>query len=149
MARNLDMSQNNFMSLKDRHEWIKKANDLETLESKMKKTIEHQIGPKYLERLKTIDKEYATKIAPLYDNALYQEMLGHGQTSKNIMKFLHGNTPGNETLNSIVNKNPELQRLIVGQRYAAKPSKLSQPSEALKRYATLNPVISKLIHEQN
>ena len=136
------------VSPKARAEWIKQGDHLDELEKKMKGIIEQQVGAKHFEKLKAIDKEYATKIAPLYKNPLYQEILKHGQSSKNIMKVLHGKTAGNETLNAIVKKNPELQKIIVGQQYAEKPSKLSLPSEALEKYEKLNPEISRIIDEQ-
>jgi hypothetical protein len=133
---------------KTREEWIKKGDDLDSLEKRMKKLISEQIGPDYLDKLKTIDKDYATKIAPLYKNPMYQEMLKHGQTSKNIMKVLHGTTPGNETLNAVVKKSPELQRLIVGQKFAAKPESLSAAGELVSPYKDMNSKISKIIKEQ-
>lgn len=128
-------------------DWLKKASELEKTETKMKSALEKQIGSKYLEKLKEIDKEYATKIAPLYKNRMYQEMLEHGQTSKNIIKFLHGSTPGNKTLKSIVEKNPELQKILVGQKHAANPEKLLEESEILEPYKK-NPEIANIIEEQ-
>lgn len=136
------------LSPKSREQWIKKGDELTTLEKRMKLLLEDQIGGKYLEKLKKIDTEYATKIAPLYKNPMYQEMRKKGQTSKNIMKELHGTTQGNKTLNSIVEQNPEMQRLIVGQQYAAKPEKLAHKSELLDKYARMNPHISHMINEQ-
>lgn len=133
---------------KEHEQWIKKGEELKSLEERTKTMLEKQIGGKYLERLKKIDKEYATKIAPLSENPMYLEMRKHGQTSKNILKYLHGKTPGNETLNAIVEKNPELQRVIVGQKFAATPEKLAQDFEAVQRYKNLNPLISKIIEEQ-
>lgn len=132
---------------KEHEEWIKKGEELGSLEGRMRDMLEKQIGGKYLERLKTIDKAYATKIAPLSENSMYQEMLKHGQTSKNIMKYLHGKTKGNETLNAIVEKDPELQRVIIGQQFAAKPEKLAQDAEVLEKYKKMNPLISKMVEE--
>ena len=131
-----------------RKAWIKEGDKIRDLEHKMKKMLEEQIGGSYLERLKNIDKQYATTIAPLHENPMYQEMLKHKQTSKNMMKFLHGKTAGNETLNAIVKESPELQRLIVGQKFASNPEKISAPNEAIERYASMNPIISRIINEQ-
>jgi len=134
---------------KEHSEWIKKSEHLSDLEKRMKIMLENQIGGKYLERLKNIDKQYATQIAPLSENSMYQEMLKHGQTSKHIMKYLNGKTAGNETLNSIVANNPELQRVIVGQKFASNPEKLVQQNELLHKYKDMNPIISKIISEQH
>ncbi len=134
---------------KAREDWIKKGDQLESLEKRMRKLISEQIGPEYLDKLKAIDKDYATQIAPLYKNPMYQEMLKHGQTSKSIMKVLHGTTPGNKTLNAIVEKSPELQRLIVGQKFAAKPEGLAKAGELVAPYKDMNSKISKIIKQQS
>lgn len=136
------------ISPKAREEWIKKGERLDSLEKRMHNLIGEQIGTKYLEKLKSIDKEYATQIAPLYKNPMYQQMLKHGQTSKDIMKTLHGTTPGNETLKTILKDNPELQRLVVGQKFAAAPEKLLESGEIIEPYKKLNPHISRIIKEQ-
>lgn len=133
---------------KEHEQWIKRSQEFGDLEKKMKAMLESQIGGNYLERLKSIDKEYATKIAPLSENTMYQEMLKHGQTSKNMMRYLNGTTAGNQTLNSIVLENPELQRLIVGQKFAENPSKLLNASDLLEKYKTINPFIEKVMNEQ-
>lgn len=133
---------------KEHEEWLSKSEELKDTENRMKQMLEKQIGGKYLERLKNIDKEYATQIAPLSENSMYQEMLKHGQTSKNIMKFLNGTTPGNKTLNAIVNNDPDLQRVIVGQKFASNPAKLVDESDLIERYKSLNPKISQIIQEQ-
>lgn len=132
----------------EHEQWIKRAEEFGSLEAKMKAMLEQQIGGKWLERLKAIDKDYATKIAPLSENSMYQEMRKHGQTSKNIMKYLNGKTAGNQTLNDIVSGNPELQRLLVGQQFASKPEKLGDASELLTKYRNLNPHIARMIEEQ-
>lgn len=133
---------------KEHEQWVKRAEEFGDLEGKMKSMLEAQIGGKWLERLKSIDKDYATKIAPLSENTMYQEMRKHGQTSKNIMKYLQGKTAGNNTLNDIVSGNPEMQRVIVGQQFASKPEKLAEAGELVDRYKSLSPHISKIIEEQ-
>jgi hypothetical protein len=136
------------ISPKAREDWIKKGDELDALEKRMRKLISEQVGTKYLDKLKAIDKDYATKIAPLYKNPMYQEMLKHGQTSKNMLKVLHGTTPGNETLKMIVKDSPELQRLIVGQKYASKPGELAKAGEIVAPYKDMNSKIAKIIKEQ-
>lgn len=133
---------------KEHVDWIEKSKKLTSLEKKMKDTLEKQLGGKYLERLKNIDREYAEKIAPLYANDMYVGMKKHGQTSKDIMKYLQGTTPGNNTLNALVANDTELQRLIVGQKFSQKPNKLAGNNEIVKNYEDMNPYISKIIEEQ-
>lgn len=130
---------------KEHEEWIKKAEELGSIETRMKEMLEKQIGGEYLERLRVTDKAYSTQIAPLSENRMYQDMRDHGQTAKNIMKYLQGTTRGNQTLNAIMAQNPELQRVIVGQKYASAPGKLANAGEIMKPYERLNPEISKFV----
>lgn len=107
-----------------------------------------KVDPEAFERLKKVKHRWATEYAPARENPLYNEMKKHGQTSKNIMKFLHGKTKGNEILNAIVEKDPKLQAMIVGQQYSKKPQALTEPSELLEKYKNINPNIARLIKEQ-
>jgi hypothetical protein len=48
----------------------------------------------------------------------------------------------------ILEKNPELQRLVFGEQFAAKPQKLLQPNEVVDDYLGLNPKIKELVTKQ-
>ncbi len=129
-------------------EWIARANKTKQTHQDMENIINKYFPEDTLKNLHQINHEYSNIIAPLDENKLYQEMKEHGQTSKNIMKYLHGTTKGNNTLNAIVERNPELQRYVVGQQFASKPENLAQGGEVLNKYKALNPNIAKIIEEQ-
>jgi hypothetical protein len=124
-------------------DWIARGQEIENTAKQMSSVIEDQLGSHYLEKLKAINKRYATEYAPLYKNPLYQEMLQHGRTSKNIAEILAGNTSGNDIIQNQVRQNPELQRLIVGQSLGKNMQGLSSPSENLMPYMQLNPDIAE------
>lgn len=130
-----------------RKEFVMEAKEIGKNEEKLRSALD-KLNPEYLRRLKMIDTQFAKHIAPLYENNMYQEMKKHGHTSKNMMEYLHGTTPGNATLNKIVEKNPNLQKLIIGQQYASKPMNLANPSEILDSYSGSNPNIARMIREQ-
>jgi hypothetical protein len=110
--------------------------------------ILEKVDPNAFEKLKVAKSRWAKEYAPLRENPLYNEMVKHEQTSKNIMKFLNGKTKGNKILNEIVEANPELQKTLVGQQYAKKPSNLTNPSELIDKFAKMSPEIARLIKEQ-
>lgn len=124
-------------------DWISRGEELESVAKQMSSAIEDQLGSHHLEKLKEINKRYATEYAPLYKNPLYQEMLQHGRTSKNISDYLAGTTSGNDIIQNQVRQNPELQRLIVAQSLGKNMSGLSSPSENLMPYMQLNPQIAE------
>lgn len=106
------------------------------------------IDPEAFKRLKDIKGRWAKEYAPLRENPLYNEMLKHGQTSKDVMKYLNGTTKGNDIINALVKNNSELQRNIVGQKFASKPSNMAKESKLLNNYAQINPEIARIIQEQ-
>lgn len=106
------------------------------------------IDPEAFKRLKNVKERWSKEYAPLRENPLYNEMIKHGQTSKDIMKYLHGTTKGNAIINALIEKNPELQLNIVGQKFASKPQNMTKESKLLNKYAQLNPAIARLIEEQ-
>jgi hypothetical protein len=135
------------ISPKAHDDWIKRAQELENTSGKMSSIIEEQLGGEHLEKLRAINKRYATEYAPLYKNPLYQEMLQHGRTSKNIAEHLSGTTSGTDILRNQVAKNPELQRLIVGQSLGKNLEGIKNPSENLTPYMQLNPKISETLQK--
>jgi len=50
-------------------------------------------------------------------------------------------------LRMILEKDPELQRLVVGQQFAKTPHNLAHPNETIAPYANMNPHIARIIEE--
>ena len=81
---------------------------------------------------------------------MYIEMKKTGSTSKNMINYLRGTRSGNAIIDELIKRDPELQRLVVGQSHAAKPENLLKPNELTQKYVDLNPHIKRLIqHQQN
>jgi hypothetical protein len=106
----------------------------------MRDTMDKQLGGHYLAELQNIDKQYATYVAPLAKNSIYR-LLKKGETPENPLQKISLNQKGNKTLRLILDENPELQRLLFGEQFAAKPEKLLQPNEVVDELTTKNPQI--------
>lgn len=129
------------------HKWLGIAAAKEAEAERLQSLLKHA-NPEAFEQLQKVKHRWATEYAPLRENPLYNEMLKHGQTSKNIIQYLHGTTKGNEILNNIVKENPQLQQTLIGQQFSGKPANLAIPNELLDKYAQMNPYIAQLIEEQ-
>ena len=127
--------------------WKQKAKTMKQALIKMGNVMNEQLGGQYLGELKSIDKQYATEIAPLPQNPIYQAML-KGKMPSNTLQELSMDYPGNATLRKIFAQRPELQRLSFGQQFAAKPEKLLRPNELTEQLGAQNPRVHQLIEEQ-
>lgn len=123
--------------------WIKKASNLKSSLNEMKSILDNNLGGQYLSELANIDKQYAQFVAPLYENPIYNAAK-KGKMVSNPLQEISLNMPGNETLRMILNKNPQLQQLLFGEQFAAKPEKLLNPNENVDVLAQMNPKIAEL-----
>jgi hypothetical protein len=138
------------VSPKEKEEWLKKAREMKAGYEKMEQVMADQLPSNPVTKLKEINKQYATQVAPLNKNPMYLEMKNTGATSKNMINYLRGTRSGNAIIDELIKQDPELQRLIVGQSHAAKPENLLKPNELTQKYVDLNPHIKRLIqHQQN
>lgn len=129
-------------------EWIARANTTKQTAADMENIIKEHFPKGTIEKLHKINYEWSKVIAPLSENSLYQDVLKHGQTSKDVMKYLSGTTKGNRTLNAIIKNDPKLQRLVVAQKFASNPKGLAKKNMILDKYAELNPFIEQAIEQQ-
>lgn len=136
------------LSPKDHDEWITRANHTKKIYEDMESIIDKHFPKDTLKKLHQINHEYSTKIAPLHENPMYQQMLNHGRYSGNIIDFLSGTTKGNDILNNMIRNNPEYTRLTLGHDFAANPEKLLKPNQLLEPFKNVNLEISKLMNEQ-
>lgn len=100
-------------------------------------------GLKMLQDAKASWKEYAS----LYGNPTFQYLEKHKALHPSTMANLELGTRGNELLNSIVDKNPQLRQTIFGQKYAAPGNhkSLLRPNEVNDRYLSQLPEVNDLV----
>ncbi len=136
------------LSPKDHDEWIARANNTKKVYEDMEQIINKHFPEDTLKKLHQINHEYSTKVAPLHENPMYQQMLKHGRYSGDVIEALSGTTKGNDILTNMIRGNPELARLTLGNKYAAKPEGLLKPNELVTPFANANPKISQLMQAQ-
>lgn len=126
-------------------EWIDRANQTKQTYENMEKIIEKHFPEDTLKRLYELNHEYSNNIAPLHENPMYQQMLNHGKYKGSVIEALSGTTPGNDILNNMITKSPELARLTLGHSFAKKPEELLKPNKLLEPYVGANSEIQKLL----
>ena len=136
------------LSPKEHDEWIERANETKKTYENMEKIIEQHFPKDTIKTLHEINHEYANKVAPLHENPMYQQMLKHGKYKGDLAEALSGTTPGNKTLNNLIQSNPELSRLVVGHSFAENPAKLMKPNKAIEPFVRANPQIAELMGHQ-
>lgn len=136
------------LSPKEHDEWIERANETKKTYENMEKIIEQHFPKDTIKTLHEINHEYANKVAPLHENPMYQQMLKHGRYAGDMADALSGTTPGNKILNTLIQSNPELSRLVVGHSFAENPSKLMKPNKAIEPFVRANPQIEELMGHQ-
>ena len=136
------------LSPKEHDEWMERANDTKKTYENMEKIIEQHFPKDTIKKLHEINHEYSNNVAPLHENPMYQQMLKHGKYEGNMVNALSGTTKGNKILNNLIQKEPELSRLILGHSFAENPEKLLKPNEAIHPFLKANPKIQQLLNYQ-
>jgi len=136
------------LSPKEHDEWIDRANETKKTYEDMEKIIGKHFPEGTMKQLYELNHEYANKIAPLHENPMYQQMLKHGRYKGDMVEALSGTTPGNKILNSMIQNNPELSRLVLGHSFAENPAKLMKPNKAIEPFVKANPQIAHLMEYQ-
>jgi hypothetical protein len=125
--------------------WMERANRTKQTYENMEKTINDHFPKDTIHKLHEINHEYATRVAPLHENPMYQQMLHHGNYGGNVLEYLTGTTKGNDILRNMIQKNPEYTRLAIGDQFASKPESLLNPNETLSQYQSIHPEVSRLM----
>lgn len=139
-AYDRDITRNEF------NERIETAEKLEKRAADMEKTLNEQIGGDAIKKLKSLNKQWATEITPLYYNKIARQARERGRLDvADIMKELRGTGLGQDILNRIVSENPRLLNSIIGQKFAEKPEGLLNLNKTEQRYVNQNPELKEKI----
>lgn len=130
------------------------ADSMEADVSKMEDLINKGLGKENLKELHTLNKRYATEVAPLFKNKFYQEMQAKSKAPKGMMEHLTNEpyvrstnpnkTTGTKILNDIIRNDPELLKHVVGEKYAKNPKELHFPEETTQEFVQHMPELQKL-----
>jgi hypothetical protein len=132
----------------DPDKYITEADAIKKQMASMENLMEKHFPPDVMTKLRKINHIYATHVAPLNENPIYQQMLKHGKYKGDLIEALSGTTKGNEILNDLIHSHPELSRLVLGKSFAKSPGKLMEPNKLLDPYLKANPEISRLMEHQ-
>lgn len=104
---------------------------LQSLQEQMYNHLELSIPKEAFDALNKAQKYFSDVIVPMRKSStLGQIIYKKSGAGRNILKSL--TEIGQEPLQNMVYKNPELMRLAVGQKFAEKPAELHKPNEHLE-----------------
>lgn len=124
-----------------------RAKILEKEKDKLYDVLKNNIPGDDLKLLEDATAEFRDKIVPMRSNSLAREIKKTGKVKGSIIEKLVGNEEGLPLIQEMVGSDPELMRLVVGQKYAKKPSELHEPDELVSRYLPGMPELQKLVGE--
>jgi hypothetical protein len=128
--------------------------DAKMLESMIDKGLANGAGKKYLTKLHATNKRYATEIAPLFNEPMYQHLLKNNKMPSGMLEqlskepFIRESNPNKATgmgiINDIIKKDPEAVAHVLGEEYANKPAKIHDYHELTQE---MLPNASQEFHE--
>ena len=107
--------------------------------------LEQHIGTEDSAILKRANTGWRERVVPLYRNRIYQNIHYKQQMPANIIQSLRGNEKGNQIIKDVIQKDPELLKNVIGQRYAAKPHELHNAGELAQEYLDKMPELQDLL----
>jgi hypothetical protein len=129
----------------EREAAIKRYNRLDDIADKMGTILEQHIGTEDSAILKRANTGWRERVVPLYRNRIYQNIHYKQQMPANIIQSLRGNEKGNQIIKDVIQKDPELLKNVIGQRYAAKPHELHNAGELAQEYLDKMPELQDLL----
>lgn len=131
-------------SASDRSELRRVYQELLPFRSLVDETLREGLG-KHLPRYENIMEGYRTQVYPLRENKVAQKIMNGTKLSNDIASELSGYEEGQPLLREIANRNPEIQRNILGQQFSKNPDKVINPDEKLREYTNNMPHLNHLI----
>jgi len=131
-----------------RQRWEAKANELEPIVRHQRGVLQNALPNNLFDELLATDRLWGENVIPFYRNKIYQEARQHGRTPKNMIDQTMGNAPHQQIMQRAIQSNPELNRLALGQQYAARPHELLTPTERTQPYINSHAPTSNLLEVQ-
>ncbi len=123
-----------------RYEELKKQADITY------KILKENIGEEDSKLLEKANEQFKNIIIPMRKNSVFKEIEKTGKVKGSLLEKSVGSEEGIKILQEMIENNPELQRLSVGQKFANAPEKLQNPNELLeKKYFPNMPKLKDLL----
>lgn len=132
------------MNAEERAHWQQQYQELDEKVDEMGKTLEENIGGEDYSKLKELNSLWRDKVIPVERNNIYQRLKKYKQMPDNIVKSLRGDEKGNVLIRNIIQNNPDINRLVVGQRYAAKADEIHNANGSMTPYIQKLPELQKM-----
>ena len=128
---------------------IAKANKLEAHATSMEKVLEKtEFGGPVLKKLKEANKIWKT-VKQVENNSLYKGMAKKELMSGDLIKKLRGAEEGHDTLNKIIQSDPDLLRAAFGTKYNASKGSLLNLNDRETQLLGKMPELDSLIKEMH
>lgn len=132
-----------------RDELFKVYRDSKPFEDFINKVLYEGLG-EHSPRYNDIMRGYREQVYPLRENAIANKVMEGKPLSSDISGDLSGDQEGQELLRGMANRNPEIQRNIVGQQYKKNHELVHNPDERLREYTNNMPDLNQLVgHREN
>jgi len=132
----------------ERRRWEMQARELEPLVREQRELLRDSIPTTTFNNLTTADRQWGQRVIPFYNNSVYRMVLREGKTPDNIIKSTRGTTESNRALQELIQRNPELNRLALGQIYANSPQDLFTYNEMTEPYIATHQPTQRLMEAQ-
>jgi hypothetical protein len=139
------------LNKEDRLMWQERAAELRTQVNNLGNRLEEAVGPEEMQGLRNDRRRWATEVAPLYRNSIYRKIENKSQMSPNIMNNLRGDDPGDVIIRNIIQNDPELTRLVIGERFKQPhgQNQIFNPNSRMQSYLDRDPQLRQMIAHHN
>lgn len=110
----------------ERDNMIKEADHYLEQSEKMKPLLDEVMGKDNAELLAETNKAFSKQVAPLWRNPHYWKIREEQTIPSNFLEKINSGASGNSTLRKLIQENPEISRLSIGQKFSAKPASIHE-----------------------
>ncbi len=131
-----------------RKRWELQANALEPIVANQRQLLKDSIPKDTYNNLINADKQWGKRVIPFYNNAVYREVMKEGRAPENMISKTIGTNEHNQIMQQLIQSNPELNRLALGQQYSEKPHELLTYNEMTEPYIAAHQPTQRLAEVQ-
>lgn len=138
-------------------EWRQKAAQFQKLADRSREIMEGEPGnpnkpgelpPDTLEKYDALQKSYGENVMPFYRNGAFDLINKEGKIPADFMTKTAGNMPHQLIMQRAIMNNPNINRLVISQKYAKNPEGLLNPENHELQYIGAHRPISNLLDQQ-
>lgn len=128
--------------------WRAKAANIKKLVDSSRSIMEDELPPDTLADYDQTQADYGKQVMPFYRNGAFQMIDKEGKVPNNFIDNTSGNQDHQIIMQKLIQSDPELTRLALGQKYASNPQDLLNWNEAAEPYIQAHQPTSDLLENQ-